>query len=71
MPISREGSGELQLITLPGGPVGFSHFPEGVDDDVDDPIALLALAMATNFGGWVVGLTAGAATAHVLRRRKS
>jgi hypothetical protein len=50
---------------------GFSHFPEGADDDDDDPLVLLALAMATNFGGWVVGLTAGAATARVLRRRKS
>jgi hypothetical protein len=34
-------------------------------------IAVGAVAMATNFGGWVVGLTAGAATARVLRRRKS
>ena len=50
---------------------GFNHFPEGAADDDDDPIVLLALAMATNFGGWVVGLSAGAATARVLSRDKA
>jgi hypothetical protein len=52
--------------------LGIEYFPEGAEDDDDDPLVLLALAMLTNFGGWVTGLVLSAAAARlVLRARKS
>jgi hypothetical protein len=38
---------------------GLDHLPEGSEDDDDDPVILLALAMFTNFGGWILGLVIG------------
>ena len=52
--------------------LGIEYFPEGAEDDDDDPLVVLALAMLTNFAGWVTGLVAGAALARiVIRARKS
>jgi hypothetical protein len=44
---------------------GIKHAPDGADDD--DPAVLVAMAMVTNFGGWLVGLAVGAATTRVRR----
>jgi hypothetical protein len=39
---------------------GLEHLPKGSeDDDDDDPVILLAIAMFTNFGGWILGLVIG------------
>jgi hypothetical protein len=40
--------------------LGIKRFPDGSDDEDDDPVVLLALAMFTNFGGWLLGLVVGA-----------
>ena len=47
---------------------GLAHFPRSEDDD-DDPVVLVALAMFTNFGGWIVGLALGAAAVRLRRGR--
>ena len=44
----------------------FNHVPSGPDDD-DNPRVLVAIAMMTNFGGWVIGLGIGGAVARVRR----
>ena len=49
--------------------LGIEHFPKGSEDDDDDPIVLLALAMFTNFAGWIVGLALGAAVVRLRRGR--
>jgi hypothetical protein len=40
--------------------LGIEHLPDGSDDEDDDPVVLLALAMFTNFGGWLLELVVGA-----------
>jgi len=57
------------LLTVFGGLAllyGLKHLPSGPVDD-DDGGVLAMIAIAANFGGWVIGLAIGGAVARVRR----
>jgi uncharacterized membrane protein YfcA len=55
----------LTVLTAIALWLGIKHAPDGPDDD--DPAILLALAMLTNFIGWLAGIALGLVTARIRR----